>query len=223
MLKAKLKRGEIKAVESDKGVKIFNWKDKQNVVTLSTVPEHDDTLVDTGRVSRANELIKKTQSVLDYDKCKKGIDLSDQMPSYYLLLKKTRKWYKKVAFEVIAGTSVVNAWVLYNQYYAAKTMSIRNFRESIVLASTRGINEEVSKPGKSSLNILGTLSSEHFLVEVEGSKWQSRKGYDKMLTAFEGSKVARNKARKISTFFNACEGSPYLCIPCFNMKHGAEY
>ena len=38
VLKAKMKRGEIKAPERDKGVKVFNWKDKQNFVTLSTVP-----------------------------------------------------------------------------------------------------------------------------------------------------------------------------------------
>ena len=137
VLKAKLKRGKIKALESDKGVKVFNWKDKRNVVTLSTVPEHDNTLVDTTKVSRASEPIKKPQSVLDYNKCKKGVDLSDQMSSYYLPLKKTRIWYKKVVFEVIAGTSVVNAWVLYNQYCAAKTMPIQNFRESIVLALTQ--------------------------------------------------------------------------------------
>ena len=122
--------------------------------------------MDTRKVSRANESIKKPQNVLDYKKCKKGVDLSDKMSSYYSLLKKTRKWYKKVAFEVIFGTSVVNVWVLYNQYHAAKTMPIRNFRESIVLALTRGINEEVSKPGKSSLNISVTLSSEHILVEA---------------------------------------------------------
>ena len=79
---------------------------------------------------------------------------------------------------------------------------------------------------KSFLNISGTLSSEHILVELEGSKRQSRKrckGCYKMLTASEGSKVAKNKAGKISTHCNACEGSPYLCIPCVNMKHGAEY
>ena len=105
-------------------------------------------------------------------------------------------------------------------------MPIQNFRESIVLALTRHINEEISKPGKSSLNILETLSSEHILVEAEGSKRQSRKhckGCSEMLTASEDSKVAKIKARKVSTYCNACEGSPYLCIPCFNMKHGAEY
>ena len=226
VLKSKLKRSKIKALESDKGVKIFNWKDKRNVVTLLTVPEHDDALVDTGQVSIANEPIKKPQSVLDYTKCKRGVDLSDQMSCYYSPLKKTRKWYKKVAFKVIAGTSVVNAWVLCNQYYAPKTMPIRNFRESIVLALTRGINEEASKPEKSSLNISETLSLEHILVEAEGSKRQShkhRKSCYEMLTASESSKMAKNKARKISTYCNACEGSPYLCILCLNMKHGAEY
>lgn len=71
VMKAKLKRGEIKALQSKKGVKVFNWKDKRNVITLSTIPEHDATLIDTGKVTRTGVLLKKPQSVLDYNVCKK--------------------------------------------------------------------------------------------------------------------------------------------------------
>ena len=116
-------------------MKIFNWKDKRNVVTLSTVPEHDVTLIDTGKVTRTGLPIKKPPSMLDYNKCKKGVDLSDQMSSYYSPLKKSRKWYRKVALEIITGTSLVNAWVVYNKYYAA-------FKESILLYYTSGIMKE---------------------------------------------------------------------------------
>lgn len=53
--------------------------------------------------------IKKPKSVLDYNICKKVVNLSDQMSSYYSTLKKIRNWYKKAALEIIAGTSIVKA------------------------------------------------------------------------------------------------------------------
>ena len=46
-MKAKLKKGEIKALENN-GIKVFNWKDKRNVITVSTTPEHDANLVEVG-------------------------------------------------------------------------------------------------------------------------------------------------------------------------------
>ena len=45
VMKAKLKKGEIMALENN-GIKVFNWKDKQNVITVSTIPEHDANLVE---------------------------------------------------------------------------------------------------------------------------------------------------------------------------------
>ena len=118
--KAKLKKGELKGMESDKGVKIFNWKDKRNVLTLSSVPEHSNELVDTGKMSRGGVPIRKPQSVLDYNGAKKGVDISDQMSSYYTALKKSRKCYKKIANELLTGTSIVNAWILYNKFYVTE-------------------------------------------------------------------------------------------------------
>lgn len=74
------------------------------------------------------------------------------MSLYYSPLKKSRKWYKKIAMELLAGTSIVNAWVLYNKYYAEKKMSMRTFKESIILNYIRGINKEKVKPGKGTLS-----------------------------------------------------------------------
>lgn len=37
--------------------------------------------------------VTKPQSVIDYNNAKKGIDYSDQMPSYYSVLRKGIKWY----------------------------------------------------------------------------------------------------------------------------------
>ena len=57
--KAKIKKGDIASLENGKGIKVFNWKDKRNILLLSTVPEHDDKLIATGKVSRNGEEKKK--------------------------------------------------------------------------------------------------------------------------------------------------------------------
>ena len=67
--------------QNAKGVKIFNWKDKRNVLTLSTIPEHSGELVPSGRRTRTNAEILKPSSVLDYNAAKKGVDMSDQLTS----------------------------------------------------------------------------------------------------------------------------------------------
>lgn len=108
---ARVKTGSIISRQNEKGVKVFNWRDKRNVLMLSTIPEHSSDLKSTGKKNRKGTLIMKPQPVIDYNAAKKGVDMSDQMTSYQTALRKTRKWYRKVAFELLTGTTVVNAWV----------------------------------------------------------------------------------------------------------------
>ena len=89
---AKLKRGEMISKQNAKGVKIFNWKDERNVLTLSTIPEHSGELVPSGRRTRTNVEILKPSSELDYNAAKKGVDMSDQLTSYSSALRRSSKW-----------------------------------------------------------------------------------------------------------------------------------
>ena len=68
---AKLKKGEMISQQNAKGVKLFNWKDKRNVLTLSTIPEHSGELVPSGKRTRTNVDILRPNSVLDYNAAKK--------------------------------------------------------------------------------------------------------------------------------------------------------
>ena len=118
----------------------------------------------------------KPQSVLEYNNAKKGIDLSDQMSSYYTPLKKKRKWYRKVAFEMIAGISCVNTWILYNKFYCEKPIPFRCFKESLVMSLTKGVPKEDLKPGKRSLSTGGNVTDPgHNLVEADGPQKNLRK------------------------------------------------
>ena len=171
---AKLKKGECIGKENRNGVKVHNWRDKRNVLTLSTVPDHSDKVVETGKKNRVGEKVLKPQAVLDYNKAKKGVDMSDQMSSYHTALRKTKKWYRKVAFELITGTAVVNAWVIYNKFISESTMPILAFKESIARFLVCGppLQDLTRQPN---INNKRQIKPPHQLEEAPGFKWASRK------------------------------------------------
>ncbi|KAI4462364.1 piggybac transposable element-derived protein 4 [Holotrichia oblita] len=222
----KLKKGEIYALENSKGVRIYKWVDKRPVIMLSTLSEHMDELVATGRKNKKEEEIKKPRCILDYNNSKKGVDVSDQMSSYYTCLRKSIKWYKKAVFEIMLGTAVVNAWVIYKQN-TGKKIDMLAFREHLVKALFEKEEEgdiddgeiedeqDVPVPQKTSRSI-------HKLQTIEGTPRKNRKRciscYEK-LQKKEGSKVARAKTKRVMTYCENCENKPSLCLECFNERH----
>ncbi|XP_055918321.1 piggyBac transposable element-derived protein 4-like [Eupeodes corollae] len=93
---AKLKKHEVKGME-DSGIVIAKWKDKRDVLMLST--KHGLEEVGTGKRNRDGQEIKKLRMIVDYNHAKQGIDISDQMACYFTPLRKTIRWYHKIAFE----------------------------------------------------------------------------------------------------------------------------
>jgi len=112
IFKTKLRPGEIIGRENINGIVVAKWHDKRDVSMMST--RHNINMVGTGKKNRKNESIFKPQIILDYNAGKAGIDLSDQLSSYSSPVRKSIRWYHKVATEVLLGTSVVNALIVYN-------------------------------------------------------------------------------------------------------------
>ena len=52
---AKMKRNQMKCLQNNKGVKVYNWKDKRNVLMISTVPEHGGFLLPSGKRRRSTK------------------------------------------------------------------------------------------------------------------------------------------------------------------------
>nr|CAH7723596.1 unnamed protein product [Callosobruchus chinensis] len=87
---AKLKRGEIFGKEKN-GIVVFKWRHKRDVIMLST--KHTDEMVEIPSRDGARF---KPKAVIDYNKAKSFIDLSDQMSSYSTSLRRNIKWLKKM-------------------------------------------------------------------------------------------------------------------------------
>ena len=86
--------------------------------------------------------------MLDYNRGKAGIDLSDQMASYVTTRRKGVKWHRKLGVELLLGMSRVNAHILYKEA-TGKKISRTKFRENVTQALLGNIHsnqQEREKP-----------------------------------------------------------------------------
>jgi hypothetical protein len=141
-----LRRGEVSGLQNKDSVKLIMWIDKKDVLIVSTRPSHLATVVDTGNTNSKNERIMKPPVVLDYNEERLCSDLSDQLSSYYTCLRRSIKWYRKLAFKLLFGTALVNSYLIYKEIYVASKVTILHFRESLVRSLLLGMSFEKLKP-----------------------------------------------------------------------------
>ena len=89
------------------------WKDKgkSNVTTLST--GHPPFVGDVRqRTGAAVNVVNCPKQIIEYNKYMGGVDLADQLQSYYSMGRQSRKWWTYL-FWFFINTVIVNAYVLY--------------------------------------------------------------------------------------------------------------
>ena len=138
---------------------------------ITTKPFHTTALVDIRKTTSSDERIVKPKVVLDYNKGRQGTVLSDQLSAYYTCLRRSIKWYQKVAFELIFGTSIVNSYLIYKENYATDNITILQFRKSLVQSLPLGVPSENLKPGprEQSISYLKRKLADPKLEEKKGS------------------------------------------------------
>lgn len=210
VVEAKLKPGESIARENERGICVLKWKDKRDVLMLST--KHSKG---TSTVIKKGRTVRKPRMILAYNKAKGSVDMSDQMTSYSSPLRKTVRWYKKLAIELILNTALVNSWVMYTENKNSKK-SIVQFRRQLVEYL---VDSEKDEPD---VVIDRPKRLKHELLKKEGTVRNSRRYciecYKQSAKTY-GSRNAKNKAKKVATYCNECPGKPYYCLLCFNKNH----
>lgn len=209
VVSTKLKKGQYIARESVDGITVMKWKDKRDVLVLST--KHSVRFRTT---VKHRKQVSKPQIVLDYNKAKGAVDLSDQMTAYQTPLRKTIKWYKKLAIDLLLNTAMVNSLILY-QSVTKKKISVLEFRKEILrsfVASSSGDPAPNTRPKR----------VKHQLKKKEGPSNKSRRAcqqcYKNNVSDY-GRLVAKNKTKKVNTFCINCPNQPYLCVECFSKLH----
>ncbi len=204
----KIQKGDTVAMRNKSGVTIVHYKDKRSVLLLST--RHTLEMVE---ITKKYKTVVKPDSIHFYNRKKIGVDISDQMASYNDVLRKSMKWYRKLAFEMLLHMAVTNSWIVY-QEVCGKTVSILEFRENLIkgLLKITPEVEEVSRP----------RASIHKLHQVEGTRYSNRRqcrGCYQTLSKKFGTQYARNRAKKVVTYCPECPNEPFYCLNCFNKNH----
>ncbi len=224
VIQKQLKKGEIYGLQNSDGIKLIRWKDKREVLMISTKPSHTTTLVDIGKTTPSGERIMKPQVVLDYNKGRQGTDLSDQLSAYYTCLRRSVKWYRKVAFELIFGTSIVNSYLIYKENYTTSNITILQFRESLVRSLLLGVPSENLKPG------VGQQSTSQTKRKLADHKLEEKEGFTRNVgrrctgcyakgRAQQSREASNAAAKKVKTFCSDCDN--FFCLECFNDEHYA--
>ncbi|KAL4149291.1 hypothetical protein QTP88_003271 [Uroleucon formosanum] len=124
VINKKLKKGESISKYTEEGICIVKWKDKQDVLMISSEFPHSMCEVNTIR-----EIKEKPISVVRYNKNMSGIDRQDKMTSYYPFESKSLRWYKKIGFHFLY-LLLINSYFLYNKQ--VKKISLYEYRLSII-------------------------------------------------------------------------------------------
>ncbi|XP_014614756.1 PREDICTED: piggyBac transposable element-derived protein 4-like isoform X2 [Polistes canadensis] len=127
----RLKRGEIISREDNNGIVVLKWRDVRDVCILSSI--HAPVMVpiaDSSILSNSPPKMKPL-AVIAYNTGRSGIDRSHQMASYATTIRRSIKWYQKLAIHFLIGISVMNAHIVYQKATNQK-IKIRKFRELIV-------------------------------------------------------------------------------------------
>lgn len=203
----KLNKGEIVGRESNTGVVVCKWKDKRDVLTLST--KHDDSMVD---VKIRDKVVKKPKVITDYNNSKAFIDLSDQMKAYNSSLRRGVKWYRKLAIEMIFGSTIVNAHIVYTTVTKNK-ISITSFKEKLceeLLLVTDNANQHPSSETREH-----SIPQKHILEETNKRR-RCNECYRRITEEF-GRTEAQRKATNTRMHCVKCE--KFFCLSCFFDTH----
>lgn len=210
VVQKKLKKGEVFGQENERGICVLKWKDKRDVLLLTT--KHT---VETVNVQRRTGMVQKPKAIIEYNEGKSSIDQSDQMTSYNSPLRKSLKWYRKLAIEFILGTALVNSHIVYNQL-ADKKIKITEFREQVVRSfltydETAHENKTKQRPSRK--------SAIHKFLKKQGPFDKVRKYCKGCYAKKIQGKITKNQVKKVVTYCETCEDQPHLCLECYNILH----
>ncbi|XP_012634083.1 zinc finger MYM-type protein 2 isoform X3 [Microcebus murinus] len=204
VVKAKLNKNEVIARESDTGVVVLKWKDKRDVLMLSTMHGEDTKVVETRK-----GVVEKPHMIVDYNNSKAFVDLSDQLKSYSCSLRRGIKWFRKLAIELITGSALVNSLVLY-RVVNKKKISITKFKEQVclkLLQTDETSTVVLSLPMPSVTCSLMNMGSARRRCTVCYEKTQAEKGRE----------YAMKRCKQTAWKCSKC--NVYFCVECFFLKH----
>lgn len=211
VLEKKLRRGEVIARQLDSYATVLKWHDKRDVLMISTC--HDNEMKATSNW-RDGEFLKP-KMIFDYNEAKKGIDVADQLSSYYSPLRKSMTWYKKIAYDLLFQAAIVNTRVVYNELNQ-KHLSILQIQEIIIRSWLGEVANKKTRHRPPTLT--HSPSTSHHLSKIprkDGKLMRKRCWYCYANIKADGGNPAR--AKQVDTECKTCNKA--YCLSCYNDNH----
>lgn len=205
---SRMRRGDVEVFSSNSVMNEF-WRDKKIVRMISTTHSHE--MVDVRK--RDGTIVKKPKSLVDYNNSARGIDQSDMQMHFNSVKRKTRKWYKKLFFQLI-DMCFFNAFKMYKSLHPhAKFLDFQlNFIRQVV--ALYGLKETtIPAPSRD----LERLVARHFPAHNPPTKGKPH-----------GSRICHVCSQNKSKNNGKCKETRYQCdickvalciVPCFRIYH----
>lgn len=193
-------------LQSDQKSIVGKWMDKREVMFLTTKSVPVMSEVETRR-----GLIKKPSTILEYNKVKSFIDVSDQMASYGTTVRKGIKWYRKVAVELLTNTAVVNAYIVFQKMNVGSKLGITEFREKLAIGLIFGDGQPITPRA--------SMNKKHELQEHNPRKRGRCSVCYAQLSEKKGRATALQKSKQVTTKCNSCPDFQFMCVNCYIDKH----
>lgn len=118
---------------------VMSWKDTGPVTLLSTAHNPEEATAIRRRTKTAPYFVDRPapKAAEDYNNFIGGVDLADQLRSYYSCQLISRKWWHALLFWVL-DVCMINAWIWHRTAYPQDAMSHLDFIESVCMALIGG-------------------------------------------------------------------------------------
>lgn len=199
---AKLKTGEVIQRYSE-GVMVAKWRDKREVMYLST--EFENTMA----VSRNRRGVARDKPlpIIQYNAYMKGVDRSDQMMAYYPSDHKSLRWPTKI-FVYALQLMMSNANKLHNFANPNNKISLYNFRLQVI---------EALLPSKEDPSLKRPRTTQHVLSKIPDKDSRNKIKQKRCRVCYQEGRVT-----KTVYMCYECPGQPGLCpVACFDKFHSA--
>ena len=222
-VKENVRKGETKAIHMDATMLLIKWMDKRAVTALTTI--HPDREVAVERRSRravgGRETVMKPHTRVEYNRYMGGVDVADQLLSYYGFGHRTVKWWRR-AFFFLLDMAVVNSYILYTVQNPDKRRRLTHEQFRVTLATDLlhaasvdpGTESDHHGPRRQSLQPTARLTERHFPITVGKSSAGRPLQRD-------CSVCSRKKGRGRKTTTYKCRECdlPMCIVPCFELHH----
>ncbi|XP_053316411.1 piggyBac transposable element-derived protein 4-like [Spea bombifrons] len=208
LVRTRLGKGETSALRQEE-LLALKFKDRKEVCMLSTI--HDERTVEVSVRGRAG-VTRKPVCIRAYNKHMGGVDLSDQLLQPYLIMRKTKAWYKKVAIYLMQ-IATYNAFLLHKKADTGLKLSFLQFQLEVI----SGILYR-DAPGPQVVMGTNRIGATHFIFKIPPTA--------KKQNPQKRCRVCYSRGqRKDTTFYCPdCPGKPALCVgDCFKLYHTVSH